>query len=115
MRTGVLPQPKPRPSALDRADRKRQQEREWDRLRAEARARDHYLCRVCGHYVTPGAIDPAHRAEVHHLQGRRVAPLRVRDMSNLVTVCALDHLRLTTHEIEATTTNQATVQFRRRR
>lgn len=107
--------PKPRSHLLERAERKRQQERDDANLRAEVRARDGYKCRVCGVYVYPGVVDPAHRAEVHHLQGRRVAPHRVRDLSNLLLVCAVCHTKLTTHELEPTSTNQATVQFVPRR
>jgi 5-methylcytosine-specific restriction endonuclease McrA len=64
------------------------------------RQRDGHKCRVCLHQVTPGAPDPAKRAEVHHLRPRSTAPERKHDPANLVTVCGLCHSKLTAHLIE---------------
>ena len=62
--------------------------------------RDGWRCRVChGRVVKTLTVCPE-RAEHHHLVQRSRAPGLRADPRNVVLVCAIDHGRLTRHELE---------------
>lgn len=86
----MTPIPKSRPRALDRRDRKRDEERLYRENRAKAFARDGHHCRICGGFRL---------LECHHVESRSTfGPKRVQakhDASNLLTVCADCHSLIT--------------------
>ncbi len=105
---------KDRPAVLERQDRRKEEAREDVELRAAARERDHHRCRCCGHLVTAYAVDPAKRAEVNHIRPRSLAKNLKRQLSNLLTVCAICHAKITAHEITLVGSTAETVRVVRR-
>ncbi|MCL5996093.1 MAG: DEAD/DEAH box helicase [Chloroflexi bacterium] len=78
----------------------------WQRQRDAARARDHYLCTVCG---APEPPDRQH--DVHHkkpfrdfgyIRGENDRYLQANELSNLVTVCPNCHRAVETAEATRT-------------
>jgi 5-methylcytosine-specific restriction endonuclease McrA len=61
---------------------------------------------VCGRSVFLDA-PPARRAETHHIVPRSLAPERINDPENLITVCGSDHRKLTSHELAIVGTSRA--------
>src|SRR4051812_37871081 len=57
----------------------------------EVDARDGSICWVTGRYTVAGSPDRRTRREHHHLRTRNVAPDRVVDPANIITVCAEAH------------------------
>lgn len=54
----------------------------WKRLRKMALERDHYLCQRCRRRVA---------VVVHHIVPVKECPEKMRDLSNLESVCAMCH------------------------
>lgn len=61
--------------------------------------RDQWRCRICGIRVRKTMELVPDRAEHHHLTPRSLAPALVHDPRNVALVCALDHTKLTRHEL----------------
>ena len=105
------PQPKPRHGALERAEKRKRHEQDAATIRRVVRQRDGHRCRLCARSVIPGAVHPEYRAEVHHIVARSQSRAKKLDPDNLVTLCALCHLKVTTHELQVAGYDAAT--FRR--
>jgi len=75
------PQPKPRPHALEKADRRAKQDRAAIATRSEVRNRDGFKCRACKKRCV----------DVHHLKLRSRGG--TNETSNLVSLCRLCHAK----------------------
>lgn len=107
-----FPQPKPRPRLLEREDERSADERLARQIRMQVRQLDGWRCRVCGRTVYMDAA-PARRAETHHIVPRSLAPERVNDPENLLTVCGKHHAQLTAHELQIVGTDRETARIER--
>lgn len=105
-------EPKPRPSLLERADRRKQLKAAAEKMRKDVRARGGNQCQSCHIPVFVHAANPLHRAQVHHIQFRSQGGPNV--MKNLITVCAECHAKIHAHEIEVRGTHAKDVRFIRK-
>lgn len=90
---------------LDRRARKAQEEAALREAYEEVDRRDCGFCRVTGRYTQPGAVDASWRRERHHLEPRSLAPDRVADVTNIITVAAEVHELITGRFIDVEGTN----------
>ncbi len=79
---------KPRPSALDKQERRAKRETEYRKNRQIALRRDNRRCRLCG--------KPA--VETHHIVARSLGGSH--EPSNLLSLCAIDHKAIQTHVVK---------------
>lgn len=91
--------PKPTPRLTARVAKRREALRAWRACVRAVDARDHYRCRCCGRHVTRTLTVCPERLEHHHVHGRTVAPERIADPSNVVTLCLSCHQRVTRHDV----------------
>lgn len=82
------PLKKPRPRLLDKRKAKREREQHWQRIRAQAFARDGYLCRVC---------EKARPFDGHHLLARSLGGKD--ELHNILSVCRKCHEDITGHVV----------------
>lgn len=83
--------PKPRPRILDRIAYKRAADAKARAFRAAVWARDGGLCRYCGRKVVHTFEAVPNRGEVHHRQGRNVAPEHRYTVARAVLLCLVCH------------------------
>ena len=86
-----IPCPKPVPAVATKHAKRTQAKAALEQAYADVDARDAGYCWVTGRYTQPGAIDARVRREHHHLIARSLAPERIDDPTNIVTVCAEAH------------------------
>lgn len=86
---------KPRPSVLDKIDRRRAKASALDKAYQKVDERDGSVCWVTGKRLTPGHKLAEFRREHHHLRGRVGANLS--NAHFIVTVSALAHELITRH------------------
>lgn len=101
--------PKPRPSLLLRAEKRKKQLANELRIRITVRLRDQHRCRCCGIKVSLRPINPLWRAETHHVIYRSHGG--ESDTENLVTLCAGCHAGIHAHEIDVRGRSQRSVRF----
>ena len=78
----------------------------WQKQREAARARDHYLCSVCGAPEPPERQHDVHHKkpfrEFKHIRGENENYLQANELNNLVTVCPNCHRDIETAEATRT-------------
>ena len=78
----------------------------WQKQREAARARDHYLCTVCGAPEPPERQHDVHHKkpfrEFKHIRGENENYLQANELNNLVTVCPNCHRDIETAEATRT-------------
>ena len=102
-------EPKPRPSILERADRRKKLKAASEKMRKDVRGRDCQQCQSCHVTVFVHANNPLQQAQVHHIQFRSHGGKN--EMKNLITVCAECHAKIHAHEIEVKGKNANDVRF----
>lgn len=101
--------PKPRPSILTKAQKRRARMTAAMKLRAAVRARDGHQCQSCHVPVFVHAANPLQRAQVHHIQFRSKGG--ANEQANLITVCAECHAKIHAHELDVRGTHALNVRF----
>lgn len=96
----TFPKPPRGSGRLARRARKAEQDAALADAYSEVDRREAGFCRATGRYTQPFAVDPAQRREHHHLEPRSIAPHRIADPTNIITVAAEVHELITGGFIE---------------
>lgn len=106
--------PKPDPRIVDRIDQKRKREQAEADFRNAVWERDGYCCRACGRRVFRTHEAVPQRGDVHHLRPRSLAKSSRLNPKNGVLLCALDHAKVTAHQLTIIGTDaEKTLRFTR--
>lgn len=89
------PLKKPRPKLLEKRKAARDRERNWQRIRAQAFARDGYLCRVC---------QKNRPFDGHHVLARSLGGKD--EIGNVISVCRRCHEDIHGHVVKVRWSNE---------
>lgn len=91
----MLPLPKPLPRILEKRDKAKETLRAWQALRKAVLKRDGHRCRL---KALGGCFGS--QLDVHHVVPRSLAPKAAVERKDLIALCRLHHMMLTSHRLE---------------